>query len=262
MNVLMDLKDELLQGEEAEAGEATPATENRARRLAGTAIAFVRERKMVAALAGVGLLTLPVIAVAIMSNSNNSSGWVTQASATSTARRDSVARVAYATDPAGRGIVPPAARDSTAGAVAVQSGTPRARPSAHEDRASVPGTSFYEDPVGETLSIPLGSTLDNNTSRASVRARLLGSVPAPAYPDGLLRSGIGGEVRVRFDVDTAGRPIMSTFAVLLSPHAKLSDAVRKVVSTMRFEAARTPWPESKRVSDEVEMSFHFTPTTK
>jgi len=240
---------------------------------------------MVAALAGVGLLTLPVIAVAIMSNSQTSSGWVTQASATSTARRDSVARVAYATDPAGRGIVPPAARDSTAGAVAVQSGTPRARPSAHEDRPSakpdevgqIPAISqpvlsrldsvaraipTASRPVGETLSIPLGSTLDNNTSRASVRARLLGSVPAPAYPDGLLRSGIGGEVRVRFDVDTAGRPIMSTFAVLLSPHAKLSDAVRKVVSTMRFEAARTPWPESKRVSDEVEMSFHFTPTTK
>jgi TonB family protein len=179
--------------------------------------------------------------------------------------------------------VPNFPRDSAA--VAIQSGAPRPRPAVREERTSSPAQDAAPlaaipqpvlgrldsvvraiptatRPVGESLSIPLGATLDNSVSRATVRARLLGAVPAPTYPDGLLRSAIGGEVRVRFEVDTTGRPLMSTFAVLLSPHAKLSEAVRKVVPTMRFEPARTPWPESRRVSDEVEMSFHFTTTTK
>jgi TonB family protein len=78
---------------------------------------------------------------------------------------------------------------------------------------------------------------------------------APRYPVGL--KNINGEVRVRFNVDTNGQPIMSSFTVLSSPHPLFSASVRNVILTMRFDPARSPAPESKPMVGQVETSFRF-----
>ncbi|MGH7677627.1 MAG: TonB family protein [Gemmatimonadaceae bacterium] len=92
---------------------------------------------------------------------------------------------------------------------------------------------------------------------APVRARRIGQLPTPRYPAQQLRQRTSGEVRVRFDVDTTGRPVMSTFTVVSTPHPQLSNAVKQVIPTVRFEPARTPWPENKAIVETVELSFYF-----
>lgn len=91
------------------------------------------------------------------------------------------------------------------------------------------------------------------------RAKLIGNPPVPRYPEQISRSGIGGEVRVRFEVDTLGRPVTSTIEILASPHPSLTASVKKVVPTMRFEPARSPGPAPRTISESVEMNFYFAP---
>jgi TonB family protein len=87
------------------------------------------------------------------------------------------------------------------------------------------------------------------------RARLIGTMPVPRYPVQLAH--VGGEVRIRFMVDTLGRPMMATFSVMSSPDVLLTAAVRDVVPRMRFEPARTEGPNAKPTSEWVETSFRF-----
>jgi TonB family protein len=68
---------------------------------------------------------------------------------------------------------------------------------------------------------------------------------------------VQGEVRVRFNVDTEGRPIMSTLSVVTSPNSQLTTAVRKVIPGIRFEPARTGGADSRVVGDVVEIGFRF-----
>jgi TonB family protein len=91
----------------------------------------------------------------------------------------------------------------------------------------------------------------------AVRARMIGALPTPRYPGQQLMGRTGGEVRVRFDVDTLGRPVMSTFTVVASPVAALAKAVKDVVPGIRFEPARTPWPENRPIVETVELAFQF-----
>jgi TonB family protein len=90
------------------------------------------------------------------------------------------------------------------------------------------------------------------------RAQLIGSLPVPRYPSQLV--DVQGEVRVRFDVDPAGRPVMSTVSVLSSPNAILTAAVLKVIPTIRFEPARSGGADSKPIGDVVQLGFQFRPT--
>jgi TonB family protein len=90
------------------------------------------------------------------------------------------------------------------------------------------------------------------------RAQLIGSLPVPRYPAQLV--DVQGEVRVRFDVDVTGRPVMSTVSVLSSPNTILTAAVLKVIPTIRFEPARTGGSDSKAVGDVVQLGFQFRPT--
>lgn len=98
--------------------------------------------------------------------------------------------------------------------------------------------------------------LESDGSQPS-HARLIGEVPVPRYPDALSRSGVDGEVRVLFTVDTLGRPVMSTFAAEGSPDRLLTAAVRKVIPGMRFHPARTAAPDSKAVVETVHLRFRF-----
>jgi tetratricopeptide (TPR) repeat protein len=88
------------------------------------------------------------------------------------------------------------------------------------------------------------------------RPRLIGAVPTPRYPNQLV--DVRGEVRVRFDVDTLGRPVMSTLSVVHSPHMLLTAEVLKLISGLRFEPARSG-PEGKPVRDAVQLGFQFGP---
>jgi TonB family protein len=87
------------------------------------------------------------------------------------------------------------------------------------------------------------------------RARLIGELPTPRVPSQV--SDVEGEVRVRFTVDTDGRPVLSTLSVEASPNPLLTTAVRKVIPGIRFEPARSGGAGSKPISDTVEIGFRF-----
>jgi TonB family protein len=87
------------------------------------------------------------------------------------------------------------------------------------------------------------------------RARLVGELPTPRVPPQI--SDVEGEVRVRFNVDTDGRPVMSTLTVQSSPNPLLTTAVRKVIPGIRFEPARSGGADSKPINDTVEIGFRF-----
>ena len=96
---------------------------------------------------------------------------------------------------------------------------------------------------------------DTEAPSAPLRARLIGDLPTPRVPDQV--ADVEGEVRVRFNVDTDGRPMMSTFSVVNSPNPLLTNAVRKVIPGMRFEPARTGGADSRAIVDVVQIGFQF-----
>jgi len=101
------------------------------------------------------------------------------------------------------------------------------------------------------------STLDfaEQTPTGPQRARLIGELPTPRVPSQI--SDVEGEVRVRFTVDTDGRPVISTLSVQASPNPLLTTAVRKVIPGIRFEPARSGGSDSKTILDTVEIGFRF-----
>jgi TonB family protein len=88
------------------------------------------------------------------------------------------------------------------------------------------------------------------------RARLIGELPTPRLPNEL--ADVEGEVRVRFNVDTQGRPVMSTVVVETSPNPLLTSAVRAVIPGIRFEPARSGGADSKAIGDVVQVGFRFS----
>jgi TonB family protein len=92
------------------------------------------------------------------------------------------------------------------------------------------------------------------------RARLIGELPSPRVPREA--ADVEGEVRVRFNVDTEGRPIMTTMSVVNSPNPLLTSAVRKVIPGLRFEPARTGGSDSKIIGDVIEIGFRFARQTR
>ena len=101
------------------------------------------------------------------------------------------------------------------------------------------------------------STFDygEQTATGPQRARLIGELPTPRVPSQI--ADVEGEVRVRFSVDTDGRPVMSTLSVQASPNPLLTTAVRRVIPGIRFEPARSGGADSKPIGDTVEIGFRF-----
>jgi TonB family protein len=89
------------------------------------------------------------------------------------------------------------------------------------------------------------------------RAQLIGSLPAPKYPAQL--RNLQGEVQVRFQVDTMGRPVVSSISVVRSSDALFTAATLKVIPGLRFEPARTGGADSKAAVDVVQIGFQFRP---
>jgi TonB family protein len=106
---------------------------------------------------------------------------------------------------------------------------------------------------------PLSRSDNVDPVRAVQRARLVSKMPVPRYPQWLSGVGVTGEVRVRFNVDTTGRPDMSSFFVVSSPDGLFTDAVRRVIPGMRFFPARVMAAPYQAVVEPVEMGFRFTP---
>jgi len=97
-----------------------------------------------------------------------------------------------------------------------------------------------------------------DAASAPQRARLIGALPTPRYPAQL--NGLEGEVRVRFQVDSLGRPVASSISVVRSSNALFTAATLKVIPELRFEPARSGGSESKPVSDVVQVGFQFKPS--
>ena len=121
---------------------------------------------------------------------------------------------------------------------------------------------------GDAVLVPAGNGFGNRRSTFTEsdqstqpqRARLIGDLPTPRVPNQV--ADVEGEVRVRFNVDTNGAPVMSTFEVVTSPNPLLTAAVRKVVPGMRFEPARTGGPDAKPIADVVQIAFRFAATPR
>lgn len=99
------------------------------------------------------------------------------------------------------------------------------------------------------------ATFEEEQINTAQRAQLIGELPTPKVPAQV--SDVEGEVRVRFNVDSLGQPVLQTLSVVSSPNPLLSAAVRKVIPAMRFEPARTAGPDSKPIADVVQIAFQF-----
>jgi tetratricopeptide (TPR) repeat protein len=267
LDALKDIKEELDVTEEADAPKAVV--------LGSTVGAFLQKRRA-AAIVGVSVLTLPLAAWAVVGVAR--AGEMKWAENTASAARHTVPLVAPVTDPAPR--LANEAKDSLANASKTNGVVRQAGKSVESDEGPVlaiakPSLVVKVDSVRPSSSLlnagdvsmrhltsadPMNAK--SSSTGAPVRARLIGVLPTPRYPAQQLRGRTGGEVRVRFDVDTTGRPVMSTFAVLGSPLAPFVTAVREVIPTIRFEPARTPWPELRPMMETVELRFAFAPPEK
>jgi len=78
--------------------------------------------------------------------------------------------------------------------------------------------------------------------------------PSPRYPDILRSGGVEGELLARFEVDTTGRVVISSFAVLRSTHALFEQAVRSALPNMRFLPAEIG---GRKVRQLVQQPFVF-----
>jgi TonB family protein len=116
-----------------------------------------------------------------------------------------------------------------------------------------------DDPIAfdpSAVSIKSRANFDfSEQTSGPQRARLIGELPTPRLQNEL--TNIEGEVRVRFTVDTQGRPVMSTVVFETSPSPLLTSAVRSVIPGIRFEPARSGGTESKAIADVVQIGFHF-----
>ena len=116
-----------------------------------------------------------------------------------------------------------------------------------------------EDPIGidpSAVSIGRRANFDfSEQNSGPQRARLIGELPTPRLPNEL--ADIEGEVRVRFNVDPQGRPVMTTIVVETSPSPLLTSAVRAVIPGIRFEPARSGGADSRAIGDVVQVGFRF-----
>ena len=116
-----------------------------------------------------------------------------------------------------------------------------------------------DDPITidpSAVSIGRRATFDfSEQNSGPQRARLIGELPTPRLPNEL--ADVQGEVRVRFNVDPQGRPVMTTVVIETSPSPLLTSAVRAVIPGIRFEPARSGGAESRAIGDVVQIAFRF-----
>ena len=85
--------------------------------------------------------------------------------------------------------------------------------------------------TGPSVFVP-GSVVD--VAAVDRIPRIIGTAPAPRYPNSLRESGITGQVVVRFVVDTLGRAELDGVVIQETTHALFADAVKNVLGFYRF----------------------------
>ena len=118
------------------------------------------------------------------------------------------------------------------------------------------GLDSYAVGSAAPLTVKSRSMFADDQIEAPQHARLIGELPKPTVPSQL--GNVEGDVRLRFTVDTEGRPVMSTVSVMNSTHPALTDAVKRVIPSMRFEPARGGGPDPKAVTEVVQLGFVFS----
>lgn len=123
---------------------------------------------------------------------------------------------------------------------------------------SVPARGIESFSIQPAAPLPVNraTMFADNQVEAPQHARLIGELPKPTVPSQL--ANIEGDVRLRFTVDTDGRPVMSSVTVVSSTHQALTDAVKRVIPSMRFEPAKTGGPDPKAVTEVIQLGFVFS----
>ena len=119
------------------------------------------------------------------------------------------------------------------------------------------GLDTYAVPSAAPFTVKSRSMFaDEQIEAPPQHARLIGELPKPTVSSQM--ANVEGDVRLRFTVDTEGRPVMSSVSVMSSTHPALTDAVKRVIPSMRFEPARTGGPDAKAVTEVVQLGFVFS----
>jgi TonB family protein len=282
-DVIMSIRQEL--DEDEEAAVAQP----RAKVIIASVVAAVKERQRATAVGIVSIATLVILA-------SVSSAW-SESGAFETAGRAAEPSRAIATPliPTGSSVSPAKDAEKTP-AVASPAPTPVPR-DREEQRVTAKKPADRRASEGAPISIPkISATLAGNfdsvvrartelsraiteagpteplpvtssgqplfapgdAASAPQRAQLIGALPTLRYPAQL--GNVEGEVRVRFQVDSLGRPVTSSISVVRSSNSLFTAATLKVIPELRFEPARTGGADSRPVSDVVQIGFQFKPT--
>ena len=282
-DVIMSIRQELEEDEET--AVATP----RATALIAAAVAAVKQRQKATVLGIVGIATLVTLATV-------SRAW-SESAALEPAVRTAEPLRAISTPLIPTGASAPLAKDAeNPPAVAAAAATPVSRDRV-EQRSTVKKPADRKVSEGAPISIPkISATLAGNfdsvvrartapsrsletgpttplpvtgsgqpltfarEDAASVpqRAQLIGALPTPRYPSQM--NGAEGEVRVRFQVDSLGRPVTSSISVVRSSNSLFTAATLKVIPELRFVPARSGGSDPKPVSDVVQIGFQFKPS--
>jgi len=281
VDVLMDIRDEIDE-------PATAVAVSRPAAMLATATAFFKAHRVGSSV--VLALALPALAFAVVRKGGDGSSWAMQSSGAVVPQGGTVGG---SSESFSRPVVGDPLRDSvSSGAKAAASRSDESSTakrggevshSAREESPSAPELPRVAVPVlsqpglarldsvvkaatparqgSGTEEISVASELNRHdsgdlllSSESYTRARLIGDMPVPDLP---ARIRASGDVIARFDVDTAGRPVMSTVKFVKSPDARLSEAVRKVIPQMRFEPARLPGPRGAAIMDAVEITMQF-----
>jgi TonB family protein len=277
MDVLLDIKGEMgvLDVDDSERPVAT-------RPGALAAVALFLKQRNAAVLLGASAVVIPLVLVAAASGGSKASTpqWAEQTLIAEAPRVEpGLSAVAPLPDPTRVSApAPDVSRDAAPNGN--KNGTRTRSEEAERQPASIPTVSRpvvrldsamrgvnVNVPTVDPFAAKLASALEvspatrpEGPAAPAQRPRVIGAMPTPKYPTKLLAQGQGGDVIVRFDVDTTGRPVMNSFAIVGTPNPLLTSAVREVIPGMRFEPARTAWPESKTIVDRVELVFRFNAT--
>lgn len=131
---------------------------------------------------------------------------------------------------------------------------------AHHDLARTLGAATAapraEAPNFDVLTIGdgLGPTAGAAAERSA--AAPLPGVEGPRYPAALQKARVTGDVVARLTVDTTGRVVRGSFALVRSSHPLFTTAVREALGSLRYSPAERG---GRRVPQTIEQTFRFAP---
>jgi TonB family protein len=115
-----------------------------------------------------------------------------------------------------------------------------------------------EKPTLAKAKVPAGAEAAKGAYvefKITTAAKLKSDAPRPRYPDALRAANVEGEVVAQFVVDADGNVLPETIKVIRTTDDQFTEAVRKVVPMLRFDAAEV---DGRHVKQLVTMPFTFT----